>query len=79
VVLAIIAVGGLVQASTQGIIWGVAFGAMAALQFRFFRYTHYTLYLTTAGGEKQAVTSQDGAFMVKVRDTLNVALAAGAG
>jgi hypothetical protein len=67
---------GAVVAFVTGVVaLGVVLTVGAVLAALFVRHTGYTLYLTTAGGEKQAITSRDGSFMVHLRDTLNDALA----
>lgn len=64
--------------STSSIAVAVGAALLAAVVWRFFRYTEYSLYLTTAGGEKQAITSRDHASMLELRNSLNDALATGA-
>jgi hypothetical protein len=54
---------------------GLAFAVGAVLAWVLLHRTEYTLYLTTSGGEKQAIASRDRSFMVHLRDTLNDALA----
>jgi hypothetical protein len=65
------------QGTGGGIAVAVAAAVLAAVAWRFFRYTEYSLYLTTAGGEKEAITSRDRVFMLSLRDTLNDAIAKG--
>lgn len=76
--LAIVALVALAQGTVGGIAVALAAVALVAVVWRFFRYTEYGLYLTTAGGEKQAITSRDRAFMVSLRNALNDAIAKGA-
>jgi ABC-type uncharacterized transport system permease subunit len=65
------------QGTGGGIAVAVAAAVLAAVAWRFFKHTEYGLYLTTAGGEKQAITSRDRAFMLSLREALNDAIAKG--
>ena len=65
------------QGTSGSISVAVAAAVLAAMAWRFFRYTEYSLYLTTADGEKQAITSRDRAFMLSLREALNDAIAKG--
>jgi Family of unknown function (DUF6232) len=74
--LGIVALGSLAQGTTGSIAVGVAAVLLAVLVLRY-QYTEYSLYLTAAGGEKQAITSRDRAFMLSLREALNDAIAKG--
>jgi hypothetical protein len=67
--------GAILALGTANDVLSTALVVGAVLAWLFVRHTEYTHYLTTAGGEKQAITSRDRSFMVQLRDTLNDAVA----
>jgi hypothetical protein len=64
----------LLALGTANGVFSAALVVGAVLAWLFVRHTEYTLYLTTACGEKQAIASRDRSFMVHLRDSLNDAL-----
>lgn len=73
----ILALGAVGWGGTGG--FALAAGAVvaAALAWQFFKDPEHSLYLTTAAGEQPAITSRDRAFMLKLRDMLDGAIASG--
>jgi hypothetical protein len=75
--LGLAAVAGLVMVSgAAGVALCIGSGLLAVLTWALVRHTEYTLFLTTASGEQEAIISRDRSFMVQLRDALNDALTA---